>query len=95
VPRQGLQASKVGQPWSHPSTVIRLADHKRNPAIPSLPRLRIPGARTDAKADLMVVGQNRCTERLLEAGVEPPLAASATATTLRWPRASFACSRPR
>ncbi len=76
-----------------PSYVLRTTSGTQ--PSPGLPRLRIPGASTDAKADLMVVGQKRYTERLLEAGIEPPLAASATATTLRWPRASSACSRPR
>jgi transposase InsO family protein len=37
----------------------------------------------------------RYTERLLEAVSNPPSAASATATTTRWPKPSSACSRPR
>ena len=37
----------------------------------------------------------RYSERLAEAGIEPSVAAPATATTTRWPRASTGCTRLR
>jgi hypothetical protein len=36
----------------------------------------------------------RYTERLFEAGIEPSVAASATAMTMHWPRSSMATGKP-